>query len=1430
MAQTVGIDIGTTFITAYYNRESSIFRTRHEGKISETLNDLLQSLSPEDAVVFTGKAGQDIAGGLKAVYIDEAVALSLMLSSGKGAAFHGKTGRVIDIGASSLTLYTVQDGKITDIAKNTLCAAGTGLFLEEQAERLGIDLEARGQLDIDDPPLIASRCTVFAKSDLIHHQQEGRGKDEMWAGLCRGLVVSAVNTLFRGQELTGEIMICGGVSQNLEVLRWFRNLYPGVRWISAGTNGSLSGEGILAMGASFPQGTPRSQLELFFKREKKSFKRMPPLELKRSTYPDMPEPETDVHGMETRVHGDIQGSKAVILGMDIGSTSTKLAVLDADTLKPLLDIYGRTAGDPIGAAKKIFSAYYRRTGHPEAKRDIPVKAFGTTGSGRKLVGEIFGADLIVNEISAHARGAVHFHPGVETIFEIGGQDAKFIGLRGGYVADVNMNYVCAAGTGSFVEEQARKLGYPVQKIGRVTAGIAPPVTSDRCTVFMEQDLRALLKEGFSKEEALASVLYSVIQNYLNRVVGNRKISDKEIFFQGATARNRGLVAALENLLGVKVAVSPHCHLMGAVGAAIKAREFLYDLDWQEQPASSFAGRQAVSMETSVRTDICRLCRNFCRINFVSRRDSGQNSNSNSNSNAEFSWGYQCGRDPEEKSRKEISGYRLFKEREKILGRAEEPKSGRAEIKEKGTVTLIHALTNYTFFPLWKNFFNALGYRVELSGRTDNRVKKDATRMASGDFCFPVKVALGHLVRALEKGAGKKAGNGGKHHVFMPYMIADKVHLKTADSYFCPYVESSPSIMKSILSRNNLPTGDLLSPVIDMRDTPREIGEALYSALKTGLPVRKKDVLKAFRDAYSQWEFISRRLEQMGKSFLDEVVAREEPVFLLVGRPYNLHDRGMNLGLPEKLAGMGYPVIPIDMLPLETAELAGGNYHNVFWKYGQRIVAAAGLAREYTNIFPVYLSNFNCGPDSFLLTFYEEELDGKPMLALELDEHDSDGGYMTRIEAFLDVVHGYLKEHPPAPGKSMPHTFTAERPVEKAGTVWIPPMHYPTHRFYAASFRRFGFDSNYLEMEDRDALELGKKHLRGGECLPMTLTLGGFLQKMEGMRELEPGSRHILFMPSAEGPCRFGQYNLLERIVFHRLGLDNVDILSPSSVNSYQGLPEGLRRSMMHGTAAGDVLAKLLHKTRPYERHRGDAMEVYNESVETLDRLLEKGEPLYREIKQITGRFASIPMYDERKPLVGIVGEIYVRCNPFSNSNLIEVIEANGGEAWLTPVSEWILYAAYMQSFAARRGLFNILDKSGAWAKNVYLFKTEQYYYQAASRLLHDREEPHIRDTVAAGAAFLPEEFTGESILTVGRAVLFARQGASMVVNTSPFGCMPGTLSGSILLEIKEKLDIPMVSLFYDGNLDANEKVASLLKTISLEETQHTSIQFPQASA
>ncbi len=1378
-----GIDIGTTFLTIHdLATGKTVVRLRHGGKIFEKITSFVAECGEESHFSFTGKGAKEFCAAAGGVTVEE----SFAVAKGLERAGIDRSGflRVLDIGGSSLTLYSFRDGKIGDMIQNALCAAGTGLFLEEQAERLGVDIETAGEMHIDEPPTVASRCTVFAKSDMIHHQQEGRSREEVWAGLCRALVVSAMNTLFRGEEVYGRIVLIGGVALNAEVVKWLRRLYPRVEWVMP-----KDPAGFMAMGAAQVPGSAKRELDLTAKGLNRYTRKMPPLTLHRSAYPRFVAPHIDADGNEVRIHEPVDGVSAVAVGIDIGSTSTKLMALDAATKRPLFDLYRKTAGDPIGATRRVFAGFYRVLGG----RSVEVSALGTTGSGRKLVGEVFGADTIVNEITAHGTGAVFFDPSVETIFEIGGQDSKYIRIEDGFVADVNMNYVCAAGTGSFVEEQARKLGYRLDEIGKVTEHIAPPVTSDRCTVFMEQDLRAILKQGYSKQEALAAVLYSVIQNYLTKVVGNRAVSRSRVHFQGATARNKGLVAAIENLLGVEVVVSPFCHVMGSIGAALIALDEVRERDAK----SRFVGPAAPTIEVTTGSETCRLCLNYCRINTVTRGDG-----------VRVSWGYMCGREPGEEKRRDLPQYEAFRRRNAIFHRKGEQDTPSAV---KGVVHVPHTLANHTYYPLWRRFFALLGYEARLSAPyTTAAVRAEAARLATGDFCYPAKVAIGHAVTLFSQNA----------LVFHPYYISEKQHLSTAFSFFCPYVESNPSVIRSFAERSG--RGDLrfMTPVVDLRLSPERIARMLHEAIGGEMPVKRKEVEKAFVAARAAWEELSAEMRREGERYVAERLGKESPLFVIVGRPYNIHDRGVNLGIPEAIAAMGYDVVPIDALELDLAALAETNYFNVFWNYGQKIVAAAKRVRATDGMYLIYLSNFNCGPDSFLLSYVEEEMKGKPMLVLEFDEHDSDGGYRTRVEAFMDVVRSFEKrrrvmKHAGRP--TMPDVFTAQRKVDLSkGTLWIPPMHEATSRLFAAAFRAAGVDSFALPAEDEEDLLLGKRFSRGCECLPMTLTLGAMMKKA-----MNGGGRndHILFMPTAEGPCRFGQYNLLERKAFWNAGFDAMEILAPSSLNSYQGIDEETRRMMMHGVLAGDILMKLTTKVRPYELTSGDTDEVFEKSLCLLEKEMESGRDLRHVLPAVVDDFARIPRVHEQRPLVGIVGEIYVRCNRFANGDLIRVIERSGGEAWLAPIHEWIAYTMYLQHYMAKQQGFSLFGQGESLVKNLYFHQVEKSYYRAAERLLADRHEPPMREVIAEGSRYLPIDFSGEAILTVGRTILFARQGARMVVNTAPFGCMPGTITSSLFLELKDLLNIPIVTQFYDGDLDINEKVSALLKTISLNDVK-----------
>ena len=1369
MQERLGIDIGSTFITVFsQNKNEVVFRARHGGKITGILKKIFADADPETCVRFTGKNAAEFAEIRGGIYVSEAEAASAELRSG---GFAGKDySAIIGIGASSLKKYVIKSGSISDISSNSLCASGTGLFLEEQAERLSIDLENMPALDIAEPPSIASRCTVFAKSDLIHHQQEGRTKEEMWAGMCRALVVSATNTLFRGLEIKGNFLLIGGVSLNKEVVRWFRTLFPASEWIIP-----ESSEAFLAKGAARTACVKVSEIDPDELRHSFITEKMPPLTLKKSTYPHFIEPALDEENNEIRIHkSDYREIPEAILGMDIGSTSTKLALLDMKGV-PVLDIYRKTGGDPVNAAKKLFKALYSLI-NPDTTE---IRAFGTTGSGRKLAGIIFGADAIINEITAHAKGTASMFPEVETIFEIGGQDAKFIRLKNGMPEDVNMNYVCAAGTGSFVEEQARKLEIPISLVGKMTEDVVPPATSDRCTVFMEQDIRALLQQGFDKKEVIAAVLYSVAKNYLNRVVGNRKISRDKIFFQGATARNKGLVAAFENLLNVEMVVSPFCHVMGCIGAALVAFEEVKADGVAKK--SAFRGAASATIEVTSRTETCKLCSNFCRINHISEKGG-----------RESSWGYGCGRDPETPKRKEISEFELIKKRNSSFFKSFPP-----EKESIGKVGIPLAVSSWTFLPLWRKMFSLLNIETVISAtQTTHGIKGLSSKYSASDFCFPIKTSIGHTLELTNKNLP----------VFFPTLISAGDNMKTAISFFCPYVQSNPSIISTVMEKNGMDQKkEIIDPVIDFRMPDDKNGSLIFKALEPFFPaLREKQVRKAWQEARDCFRKESERLIAEGEAMLKRAQGAKKPVFLLVGRPYNLYDKGINLGLPETIAGMGFDVLPIDMLNINVSALSDTNYWNLFWNYGQKIIAALKRAKKEEFVFPIYLTNFSCGPDSFILSFAENEMKGKPMLILELDEHSSDGGYLTRIEAFADVVKGYLKNMPVPTEQPLPDIYLSDKKL-KPGKIWIPPMHIGSPLF-AAAFRGFGYEAEAVPLETKHDLITGKRYVRGQECLPMILTLGAFLNQVKK----EPGKQHTLFMPSSEGPCRLGQYNMLERIAFDHLGLDNIDILAPSSINSYQGVEEHLRRYLIHSIITSDIVMKMSNKTRPYEKTKGDVDAFLEKALKTLEKVFEQKKNPIPVIEELASELSKVPLYNERKPLVGIVGEIYVRSNACANGNLIRVIEENGGEAWLAPLHEWLTYTFWVQDFMAKKKTFSLFGRGESLIKNLYVSHIDESYYKAAGKILHDRREPSIKSTLAEGMKYLHPEFVGEAILTVGRAVEFAKQGAAMVVNVSPFGCMHGTITDSIFQEVKSTYNIPIVSQFYDGDIDINGKVADML--------------------
>ena len=817
--------------------------------------------------------------------------------------------------------------------------------------------------------------------------------------------------------------------------------------------------------------------------------------------------------------------------------------------------------------------------------------------------------------------------------------------------------------------------------------------------------------------------------------------------------------------------------MGAFGVARLVRQTMTE---QGLDHSRFRGLDLDKRKVSLRKETCSLCQNDCTITFADIEGV----------QGAPSWGYMCGRDPNEQKVRRSPYDRALRLRQRLW------REGGAGVKvpdNAQVVGLPQALLTYTYYPLWQRFFNTLGFRVQLSGQTTDEIRELGPRMAGADFCFPAKLALGHVA--------KLAVTDGVDFVFVPHLKNTPANEETTGTAVCPYVQGTAACSRTALAMNRIDDSRLLSPLVDMRMRERDIIKTLADELARPLRRSSRDIRRAWRAGLQAQAAFEDRCQEEGAKILAEAKAKNEKMILLVGRPYNNYDGGANLGLPQKIADMGRTVLPMDFLQPELWRL-GLRYRNAFWSYGQKILTALEQAAESELLDVVYLTNFSCGPDSFLLSFAEEIMGRRPLLMLELDEHGADAGYMTRLEAYFDVLR---RPRPERGARAREHI----EPSDLHGrTIWVPPMHQFGTRLFAAAFRQHGYDARTLPDEDKESFDLGRSLTRGSECLPCALTIGTLLKTLH---QQPAGSRHAFFMPSSKGPCRFGQYTVLHRQILDREGFEDVAILAPASNNAYQGLDSQMRRSLFKAIACADIILKAQCKVRPYEVNAGETDRVVAQVTDAVARALEQDSDLPAVIREGIGKIAAIPRAGARKPLVGVVGEIYVRNNVYANEDVISAVEMFGGEAWMIPITDWILYTSsienYMEEFPST---IMSWDKADTFVTYHWMRHWEQKLMRAASPFLDDRHEPPFQECMKLATPYMAFYCGGEGKLSIGRAIKFAQQGAALVVNCAPFGCMPETVATAVFGRVSADLDMPIVSLFYDGSGGQNRRLEVFL--------------------
>jgi len=1449
----IGIDIGSTssdvvvlddagdvFFSDYRRTKGRPIQT-----VQSQLDEIFRRINPLDVTfaAVTGSAGRFLAKLLDIPFINEVPAQA-------AAIYHLyprlQQATIVEMGGqdSKLIFLVAEQGKgrVRDFALNTSCAAGTGSFLDQQAQRLGIDIEGEfGQMALqsESVPRMAGRCSVFAKSDMIHLQQQATPTCDIIAGLCLALARNLKSNLGCGREFVKPIIFTGGVAANIGVVKALEQVFE------------LADGELLVPDKHFFTGAIGAVLIAKTRAERKEYNGLLEkinsyLSRKGSTLSDAPRRERldqpSLPPPKSPVYENLLSSATepinAYLGVDVGSLSTNVAVID-EQRRILAKVYLMTAGNPLEAVRKGLDIVGKKV---EGK--VKILGAATTGSGRYLTGDFIGADVVINEITAQAAGAAIVNPEVDTIFEIGGQDSKYISLENGVVVDFTMNHACAAGTGSFLEEQAQRLGINIDREFAELAftSEAPIKLGERCTVFMESDLLSYLQQGADTNDLVAGLSYSIVANYLNRVVGRRKIGNN-ICFQGGTAFNKAVWSAFEKITGKPIMVPDHHEVTGALGAAAIAAEYMKKNEKENgyTTRSKFRGfKNLVSIEYTVESFICEHCPNHCEIKKVQLPGSEP-----------LYYGSRCDRYNIKKKEEKAEGLGAFKYRNRKLleyagltGERKQPAAPRARIG------IPMALVYWELLPLFTRFFKALGCEVVLSGRTDKRIIRMGVESVTAQPCFPVKVAYGHIAALIDKQVD---------YIFLPSIVSMIASFpQNEHNQLCPYVQSLPYQARTAFAGKFGRTKLLTAPIY-LGENEKLLRRG-FIILGRELGVLPSQVRSAIKRALTAQSGFNQALKEKGREILDRVKP-DEKLFVLVSRPYNGCDDGVNMRLPKKLAELGAQVMPMDMLDLEQAQLGDEFLHKeTYWTYGQKILRAAEIIKDDPRLFAIYLSNFSCGPDSFLQTFFKDIMGDKPSLQLELDEHSADAGVITRLEAFFESLKNYQSpphvrrglRHPTIEGGTEPvrRLLVEEKPaVRKLGEfgsinserkLYIPYMGDCAYGL-AACFRAYGQPAEVMPLADEATLIQGRAFTSGKECLPCAITTGDMLKviRQEGF---DP-ERAAFFMPGSSGPCRFGMYSCLHRLILRYAGAADVPVLAP---NQDSGFYRQLGKSFDGSGATGfmkdawisiigvDLLHKVILRIRPFAKDPRYAQQVYQTLLEQWVKAVENRRSM-SEMRRLMATFADYLAGVElnrsvQKPRIGVVGEIYVRSHPFANMNVIARLEALGAVCDLAPLAEWIYYTNFTRSRQARRKI-QLRDWFANVIQNFLQHRIEKAFAEPLEEKFGKLAEEPVKNVIELAKPYLHHSFEGEAILSVGKTVEYHHQGFGGVVNVMPFTCMPSTIvSGQTLRVSSDCGDMPILNLTFDGQEDPTLTTRLEAFVEQVRQRQFGNVTFAQVAA
>lgn len=1385
----MGIDVGSTTIKIYITDQDDncIYSKyeRHYSDIQATIKTLINDVRNqfgdlEITAVMTGSGGLSLSECLDVEFVQEVIACTKTVET-----LIPECDVAIELGG--------EDAKITyfqgslEQRMNGTCAGGTGAFIDQMASLLQTDAGGLNELAKNYQMIypIASRCGVFAKTDVQPLINEGANKEDIAISIFQAVVNQTISGLACGKPIRGKVAFLGGPLFFLDQLRqrFIDTLNLQDDEIIFPENSQL----FVAMGAALlaKEGdkvttvtTLLDKLDNIDDSILSSENTLSPLFVSDDDRNEF----RHRHYIDKVRKNDIRSYVGnVYLGLDVGSTTTKAVLID-DNDSLLYSFYDSNEGNPLDVVVKILKEIY-----DFIPPNVKLVHSGVTGYGEALIKAALKVDMSEVETMAHYKAATYFKEDVSFILDIGGQDMKAIKIKDGIIQDILLNEACSSGCGSFIETFAKSLGYEVSEFAKMALDSKAPIDlGSRCTVFMNSKVKQAQKEGAKVEDISAGLSYSVIKNALYKVIKLRSKEElgESILVQGGTFYNEAVLRAFEKEAGVNAIRPDIAGLMGAFGIARLARE-----SYQGGSTTLLSKDELDSFSCQSEIRYCQKCTNHCMLTV-----------STFNDNSEYISGNRC----ERGANIPVSSKRLPNLFDYKYRRVFNYRSLTKEQASRGTVGIPRVLNMYENYPFWHTFFSQLGFRVVLSPRSSKAIyEKGIESIPSESVCYPAKLVHGHIEALIEKGI---------KYIFYPSLAYERKEFDNANNHYnCPVVTSYPEVIRNNV--DNLEDGSIIyrNPFMDLSN-PKTLFNNLKDELKA-FNVSDKELLRAINEAFDELAKCRQDIQNEGETVLKYLKENKINGIVLSGRPYHV-DPEINHGLADLITAEGMAVLTEDSichLDKDLGELRVVDQ----WTYHSRLYRAASFVATQPNLELIQLTSFGCGLDAVTSDQVADILKARHKIytLIKIDEGSNLGAIRIRIRSLKATIEKQAKNKKQMYPKYQPLKVPFTKEMKDQGYTILCPQMSPLHfQFVESAMQESGYNLVVLPSVDKGAVDAGLKYVNNDACYPSILVTGQIMGALlSGEYDLE---KTAVIISQTGGGCRATNYIAFIRKALQDAGMPQVPVISAN----LQGLENNpgfkltlpLIKKVVIGAMYGDIFMRVLYRVRPYEAVVGSANALYESWVERCQENVRNGsiKQFRKNVYQIVKEFDELEILNIKKPRVGLVGEILVKFHPTANNEIVEIIEREGGEAVMPDLIDFFQYCFYNTDFENEH--FHATKKSARICNLAIKFVDLLRHDMIKALKKSKRFDPpasieHLANKASSIVSIGNQ--TGEGWFLTGEMIELIETGAPNIVCMQPFGCLPNHVTGKGAIKALRKAypESNIVAIDYDpGASEVNQ--------------------------